>query len=227
MASFVFLPGTLCDARLWHHQTEVFKTHTVVNLRTQESVGAMVESVAQSPFEKFILVGFSMGGYIAQEFALQYPERVLKLVLMGSSCEGYPPGEKEIIQRALPQIEKGMFRGLTEKRLRQFLHPRSYDNPAIRELVRDMAGGDDAGAVYRRQLNATLDRRNLSQEIGSLHCPMSVLAGKDDQIVPVESILRMEQYAPRAEIHVLSECGHFVPLERPDQVNEILYYFSQ
>lgn len=223
MTPFVFLPGTLCDARLWHHQTDVFKNHYVANLRTQESVDAMLESVAQAPFESFVLVGFSMGGYIAQEFALRFPERVQKLVLIGSSCEGYPPREKEIIERALPQIEKGLFRGLTEKRLRQFLHPSSYENPAIRELVRDMAGGADAGEVYRRQLKATLDRRNLSKEIGTLRCPISVIAGKDDQIVPVESILRMEKYAPRAEINILSDCGHFVPLEKPERVNELLF----
>jgi pimeloyl-ACP methyl ester carboxylesterase len=90
-----------------------------------------------------------------------------------------------------------------------------------------MAGGDDAGEVYRRQLKATLDRRNLSQEIGTLRCPISVIAGKDDQIVPLESVLRMERYAPQAEIHVLPDCGHFVPLEKPDQVNEILYHLSR
>jgi pimeloyl-ACP methyl ester carboxylesterase len=185
----------------------------------------MLSAVAETPFDTFVLVGFSMGGYIAQEFTLRYPQRVEALVLIGSSCEGYPPGEREIILRAMPQIEKGLFRGLTEKRLRQFLHPKAYEDTGVRELIHSMAGSD-AGEVYLRQLKATLDRRNLSQEIGKIQCPISVIAGKDDQIVPVESILRMERYAPRAEINILSECGHFVPLEKPDKVNELLFEIS-
>jgi pimeloyl-ACP methyl ester carboxylesterase len=190
----------------------------------------MLNAVAEAPFDSFILIGFSMGGYIAQEFALKYPQRVQKLVLIGSSCEGYPPGEKEIILRALPQIEKGLFRGLTEKRMRQFLHPKSYEDAGIRELIHAMASGSDgenAGQVYLRQLKATLHRRNLSQEIGKIQCPISVIAGKDDQIVPVESILRMERYSPRAEINILAECGHFVPLEKPEKVNELLFEFTR
>ncbi len=225
MNHFVFLPGTLCDERVWHHQTAAFKDSLVVNLRTQSTLEEMLESVSNVPFENFVLVGFSMGGYVAQEFALKFPERVKKLVLIGSSSEGYPAHEKEIILKALPQIEKGLFKGLTEKRLQQFLHPRSYENAGIRELIHSMAG-QDAGEVYLRQLKATLDRRNLSKEIGQIRCPISVIAGKDDCIVSVDSILRMEKYAPRAEINVLPDCGHFVPLEKPDRVNELIYEFA-
>lgn len=225
MGPFVFLPGTLCDERLWHHQTAEFKEHTVVHLRTQSTLEAMIQAVADVPFEFFVLVGFSMGGYVAQEFALKHPARVKKLILMGSSSEGYPPHEKEIILRALPQIERGLFRGLTEKRLKEFLHPKSYEDVGIRNLIHSMAGVD-AGEVYFRQLKATLDRRNLSTEIGKIRCPISVIAGKDDKIVPVESILRMERYAPQAEINVLPDCGHFVPLEKPERVNELIHEFT-
>ncbi len=83
--------------------------------------------------------------------------------------------------------------------------------------------GSDAGEVYRRQLKATLDRRDLSGEIGAIACPFYAIAGKEDRIVPVESILRIEERAPRAEIHVFAECGHFIPLEKPDRVNEVLF----
>jgi pimeloyl-ACP methyl ester carboxylesterase len=185
----------------------------------------MVRSVEEVEFKEFVLVGFSMGGYVAQEFALKHPKRIQKLILIGSSSEGYPPKEKEIIVRALPQIEKGLFRGLTEKRLKEFLHPRSYEDKSIRDLIHSMAGVD-AGEVYLRQLKATLDRRNLSAEIRKIQCPISLIAGKDDQIIPVDSILRMERYAPDAEINVVPDCGHFVPLEKPERVNEIIYEFA-
>lgn len=223
---FVFLPGTLCDERLWHHQTAVFKNAYVANLRTQDSLDAMVESVAQAPYGSFILAGFFMGGYVAQEFALRFPARVSKLVIIACSSEGYPPGEKEVVQRSIPMIEKGLFKGLTERRMREYLHPYSYQDAGIRELIQSMAG-IDAAQVYLRQLKATLDRRSLSEEIGKVRCPISVIAGKDDKIVPAESILRMEKYAPRAEINILPECGHFVPLEKSERVNELMMEFAR
>lgn len=225
MPPFVFLPGTLCDSRVWQHQTEAFMDHYVVNLRTQTTLEAMLDSVDDVPLPTFILVGFSMGGYVAQEFALRYPERVQQLVIVGTSSEGYPPAEKEVVLKALPLLEKGIFRGITEKRLREFLHPESYENPGIRQTVLSMAG-PDAKDVYLRQLKATLDRRDLSDFIGSVNRPITVVAGKQDRIVPIESVRRTKKYAPHARIHELDSCGHFVPLEKPRELNALLKALS-
>jgi pimeloyl-ACP methyl ester carboxylesterase len=223
---FVFLPGTLCDERLWKHQTSRFSPHYVVNLRNQESIQEMLESVAQSPFESFILVGFSMGGYIAQEFALKYPQRVEKLAIIGCSSEGYPADEKAIAMKAFPLLKQGLFKGITDRRLRDFLHPQAYENAELRALIQSMAG-PDANAVYFRQLSATLERRDLSKEVRNIQCPVLFIAGIDDRIVSFASIDRSMERFPRANILALDDCGHFVPLEKPEEVNEALLKFTQ
>jgi pimeloyl-ACP methyl ester carboxylesterase len=197
----------------------------VVSLRSQVSLEEMLESVLKVPYEQFTLIGFSMGGYVAQEFALRFPQRVKRLILLGSSCEGYPPQEKEVVLKALPMIEKGLFKGLTEKRMKEFLHPDSYRNDHIRQLIQSMAGAD-ASEVYLRQLRATLNRRDLSRTVREISCPFHVIAGKEDRIVPLESILRFELFAPKVDVHLLSECGHFLPLEKPERVNELLFQFE-
>ena len=226
MSPFVFLPGTLCDERLWHHQLPVLRDTHVVNLRTQSRLDEMLKAVSDAPFASFVLVGFSMGGYVAQEFALRNPERVKALIILGSSCHGYPAKEKEIAKRMLPILEKGQFKGLSDTRLKQYLHPQSHTNSAIRDLVQEMMGSD-ANEVYFNQLKATLDRRDLSTEIHKVACPFTIVAGKEDQIVPVESILKTSTYHPRANILVFTDCGHFIPLEQPDKVNELLLQYAE
>ena len=170
----VFLPGTLCDERMWSFQQKEFADSCVVNLRTQKTVAEMLSSVRAVPYDKFVLVGFSLGGYIAQEFALSDPERVAHLVLMGSSAEEYPKREREVALSARPFIEKGLFKGITDKRLREFLHPDSYAKAELRDLIHSMSGAD-AGEVYLRQTDATINRPNLSEELKKLNCPLTAI----------------------------------------------------
>jgi pimeloyl-ACP methyl ester carboxylesterase len=221
MQHLVFLPGTLCDQRLWQFQQSRFPLSTVVNLRTQSTVEEMLHSIADVPFPSFILIGFSLGGYIAQEFALKNPQRVTQLVLIGSSAKGYPESEKELFLKSRPLIEAGLFKGITDRRLKEFLHPKSYVHPELRALIHSMAG-PDAAKVYLRQVDATLNRPDLSEKLKSLHCPLTAIGGMQDQIVSFEEILALKNYVPNANIEILEECGHFVPLEKPDEVNAIL-----
>ena len=221
MKSFVFLPGTLCDERMWQSQLREFPSSIVVNLRTQNTLEKMLDDVYAVSFDSFVLVGFSMGGYVAQEFALKFSERVEHLVLMGSGTQGYPVKEQEIILKARPLIEQGLFKGVTDKRLREILHPNSYARPELRELIHSMAG-PDAAEVYLRQLDATFGRRDLSSEIRGISCPLTALGGLQDTMVPPENIRIFEKIVPGADVHLLDQCGHFVPLEQEEQVNRIL-----
>lgn len=220
-SGLVLLPGTLCDERLYRFQEAEFPGSRVLDLRhspTMESMIGVVESVARP---EFVLVGFSMGGHIAQEFALRHPDRVERLVVIGSSSEGYPPDEKKVVLSSLPLIERGKFHGITDKRLREFLHPDAYADSEIRTLVQDMAG-EDAKEVYLRQIRATLDRRDLKEEMKGLSVPVLFIGGADDQIVSIESIERSARSAKRGRFLSVPDCGHFVPLEKPEATNRAI-----
>lgn len=218
---FVFLPGTLCDERLWHYQQDEFPFSTVVNLRTQNTIEEMLSSIRDLSYEKFILVGFSLGGYVAQEFAISDPDRVQHLVLMGSSASGYPEKEKQAAISAKPFIEKGLFKGITDRRLRDFLHPDSYVKNELRELIHSMSGSD-AGEVYLRQINATLDRPDFSESLKTLKCPLTAIAGREDKIVSVEDILKLKDLNIKNQVFIFENCGHFIPLEKPKEVSCVL-----
>ncbi len=217
----VFLPGTLCDEQLWKYQTAVFPNHRVVSLRHQSSIPEMIDSVSAVEARSFVLIGFSMGGHIAQEFAIRFPERVEKLVIIAASSEGYPPEEKRKVSASLELIRRGTFTGISDRRLRDFLHPKAYANEEVRRTIHGMSG-NDAKEVYLRQLEATLDRPHLLASMKDLKMDVTFIAGREDQIVPLPSITRSQQNVPNAKIFVIEECGHFVPLEHPGQLNQLL-----
>lgn len=217
----VFLPGTLTDSRIWINQQSLFLNSIIVNLRNQISIQEMLDDIYKIQYAKFHLIGFSMGGYIAQEFTIKYPHRVESLTIIGASAFGYPEEEYELALRNLFHINSKSFKGITEKRLQLYLHPKSYFNEEIKQLVKDMQGAD-AAEVYLRQTKATLNRRPLVKELTELGCRIQFIAGKNDHIVKLKKIKSSHHAIPESKIHIIDECGHFIPLERPAELNLIL-----
>jgi pimeloyl-ACP methyl ester carboxylesterase len=85
----VFLPGKLCDQRLWTQSMDALSNiinPVFVDLRSQQTLEEMLKSVFNCCEGKFILIGFSMGGYVAQEFVLRFPERILAVGLLAISA---------------------------------------------------------------------------------------------------------------------------------------------
>lgn len=215
MLPTIFLPGTLCDERVFHHLLPHFQRSEVVNLRLDDSVDAMVERVAKVGFEHFNLIGFSMGGRVGQEFSLKYPSRVNKFIAIASSSDGYPPHEKEIVKASLPMIHMGKFKGISDRRLKEYLSPEAYKDQALKDLIQDMAG-NDAKEVYLRQLAATIDRGDCFVQMQALKTPILFLVSREDKIVPYETIEKSANNIAGARIETVENCGHFIPLEEPD-----------
>lgn len=217
----VFIPGTLTDERVFKYQTPLFKNYKIINVRVQESLDEMLETVNQVSFEKFHLIGFSMGGYIAQEFTVKQPDKVCSLTMIASSALGYPKHEKELVLKTLPLIKPGVFKGITKKRLKEFFGSDAYQNLEIKSLIKEMAGVD-AAEVYLRQLKATFERRNLTKELSEINIPKNFIAGIDDLIVPLESMEESSQSVLKSKLLKIKNCGHFITLERPSILNDIL-----
>ena len=78
----LLVPGVLCDASLWAHQTRHLTDiaeMTIVDTVRDDSLGAIVERALESAPPKFALAGLSMGGYVALEFWRWAPKRITKL----------------------------------------------------------------------------------------------------------------------------------------------------
>ena len=174
---------------------------------------------AESVRSAFVF-GISMGGMVAQELALRWPERVRALAL-GATFASFRASEKASLDALLDLMLLNCGpRFATAERVGRLLA-----SPAFRERAHRWLRGDVGQARTLRsglaQLAAVV-RHGPAERLRALRAPTLVISGDADRIIPVENSYRLAALIPGARLHVLHGAGHVFPLEREDETVELL-----
>lgn len=160
------------------------------------------------------VVGNSFGGALALRLATEQPERVDRLVLMGSVGVpfGLTPGLNGV-WGFVPTLD-GM---------RSVLDLFAYDQANISE---DLAGlrlaaatrpgvAEAFAAMFPAPRQASVDALVVDpQKVAGLGQPTLVVHGREDQVIPLQTSLRLLEMLPAAQLHVFGQCGHWVQIEQ-------------
>src|SRR4051812_28759461 len=183
-----------------------------------------------------VLVGNSMGGFIGAEVAIQFPERVEQLVLVsaaGLTIE-YQRDERILgllrFSRRMLMAWGGFIGARSDAvarrpRTRELLlrlvvaHPDRLPAPLVAEQVR---GAGNPGFVDA--LDA-LTGYPIRSRLGEIHCPVLIVWGAEDRLVPVRDAGEFEQLIPDARKVVWPDTGHTAMLERPEAFNRLVEAF--
>jgi len=172
------------------------------------------------------LLGISMGGFIAQEFALSHPERIERLMLLatGPGIGGGLPPETELMD-AFFNPPSGEDQGQASTRLISLLSGPGWAEKNKR-LVRFAVSRlpDDIAEVARHWVaSATFSSWDRLEE---LKCPVLIMHGDSDSLIPLGNGENLAQRIPKAQLIKLEGAGHLIPLERPgDLVKAISTFF--
>ena len=163
--------------------------------------------------------GMSMGGLIAQDLAIRYPERVLSLVL-GATYAGGPPLSRAV--RLLPLLlsEKG-----PEDLLRAtapFLSATPIPATADRFPGHALAPRDKRG--LRRQLSAQL-RYSSMRRLHTIRQPTLIAHGEKDRLISPLNARRMTRRIPGARLRLIAGAGHMYRHDRPGESHDLLLDF--
>jgi pimeloyl-ACP methyl ester carboxylesterase len=216
----ILLPGLLCDATLWRHQSENLADVaevTVADLTRHDSFAAMADDVLASAPERFAVAGLSMGGYVAQEILRRAPARVLRLALIDSSARADNPEQARRRHDLIALSRKGRFKGVTERLLPMLIHPDRLDDTALTDAVKAMAAAVGREAFVRQQ-TAILGRPDGRGDLARIACPTLVLCGRQDALTPVKVHEEMIAALPDARLVVIEDCGHLSTMEAPEAV---------
>jgi pimeloyl-ACP methyl ester carboxylesterase len=174
-----------------------------------------------------VLVGHSMGGAIAAEVALAYPDRVRGLVLIDAAGFGVRwPGVLSVGRWPGAGGVAAALRGrwMTERLLRS-----TYGDPSkVTEEDVDQYYAPVAEPGYSRALRGVLREFRFDTLVGRLHAvaaPTLVLWGGADRWIPVRDGSRLATELPRGAFVVLPGIGHAAAEESPDEVNRLLITF--
>jgi 3-oxoadipate enol-lactonase len=163
------------------------------------------------------LVGLSMGGTIALQYALDHPGDLSRLVVV-DSLAGVPEEFAGLRDQRLEYIETHSLREIAESRM-AVAFTASAD-PATRAWVIEMiAGGDLEG--YRTQARATMTF-DVRHRLAEITVPATIIHGELDATAPAAFATMMGQAIPGATVHIIEGQGHFPNLEAPELFNPLL-----
>lgn len=213
----LFLHALPLDGTMWVGQMHLLPRSTFAP--TLYPLGDSIEAWAAAALklvkgDRLIVVGCSVGGSCAIELATFAPDRVAALVLIGTKASHRPD----------PALHASALETLREKGLEEAWMV--YWAPLFSRSTNSQVIGDAKRITLRqspldvaRGVTAFHSRPNRDQFFSTFPGPVIVVAGSDDR--PKVSAAQANS-ARHGRLHVVPECGHYVPLERPEYLNSIL-----
>jgi 3-oxoadipate enol-lactonase len=234
----------IADSRMWEPQLGSFQdSHTVIRLdlpgfgnspietNPVSYRGAVGEALDAAGIERAALIGISMGAMTTLDFALDSPERVSALVLVGGGVDDHDWSEEMIAFDT--EEEAAVARGDLDAAVAANLDfwvagpRRSLEeiDPKIRELVAEMQRQAFRQSKGHEDLRAVRLDPPASQRLGDINVPTLVVTGDED----VEDIRvigdRLAADIPGASRATIAGAAHLPNLERPDEFDRIVLGF--
>ena len=170
-------------------------------------------------FEQAHVLGYSMGGYVAQELALKYPQRVVRLVLMGTGCggaEGIPP-RPEVV-RALTDLSGSLAEVL--QRVISVLVPADWSrgHRAYLESILTRPPVAPSPESLARQQRAMDSWRGTCERLPQVSRPTLVVSGTEDQVLAPANAILLASRIPAAWLAQFPGGGHGMQYQYPEQI---------
>lgn len=172
--------------------------------------------VVYKGYDKVNIVGNSLGGHLAQLFALAYPSKVRTMTLTGSSGlfensfgTGFP--------------KRGDYEYVKDKARSIFYDPEIATKEIVDEVFETVNNRDKAIRVVVTAKSAV--RNNLEDKIPAISCPTLLVWGVNDTITPAWVGEKFHTLIPKSKLEFIDKCGHAPMMEKSEDFNRLLDNF--
>jgi 3-oxoadipate enol-lactonase len=234
----VLLHGGNLDSRMWDDQMPFLaKSFTVTRYDIRpygrsasvekgfSSVDDLVALMDVLDIKRASLVGLSLGGRIAIDFALTHPDRVDKLVVMGPGLTGFPFNQKdEAVQAMIARAKEGDARGAMELWLQHPMMAPAMARPALAARIRPIAM-DNARIWTNLAVGERVPNPPAIKRLGEIRAPTLLIVGERD-VPDIQQIVKLLAAGVRgARTEVVPGAAHMPNMEDPALVNRLLGEF--
>ena len=175
--------------------------------------------------EKTDIVGNSFGGALALALAIDYPERIGKVVLMGAMGVDFPITEGlDSVWGYQPSFEN------MKKMLTLFVDNKNIatDDLAMMRYEASIESGfqESFSAMFpapRQQWVEFMARTD--EEIANIKHPVLIVHGREDQVIPVSNSYKLFNLIDNAQLHIFGHCGHWTQIEKSSEFSVLVDNF--
>lgn len=234
----LFSHGTLLDRTMFTPQTAALsdRYRTIAytsragtsRYGTERSLDDLVDdclAVADAAgVERFVLLGMSVGGFMAVELALRRPERVAGLVLMATQAAAYTAEERTTFGALLAPLDT---EGTIPESVVEAFRPVIFGERALAEqpeLVERWTDGwrrRPARSLYG-EYRSWIDKPDRLPDLAQITVPTLVLHGEGDNGIDLDHARAMHERLPNSTFAPIADAGHLVTEERPEAVTDAL-----
>ena len=218
----LFLPGLICDARVFAPQLAAFAgSRAVDGYGAVDTLEGMARVALEQAPESFDLLGHSMGARVALEVFRLAPDRVRRLALVSTGV--HPLGADEPAKRRALQAvgHEGGFQALVDTWLPPMVADANRADDTVYGPMRRMCL-DQNQPIFDAQIEALLNRPEQEGLLGRIHCPTLVMTGELDAWSPPPQHEAIAARIADATLTIVPGAGHMLPLEAPDAVNNAI-----
>jgi pimeloyl-ACP methyl ester carboxylesterase len=190
----------------------------VEGLASVEAYATLLADFAQAlGLRRFVLVGRSMGGAVAQVFATRHPERLAGLVLVCTT-------RRFVLAEDRLAVLRDVVRGRLPQQFTTETFSPSTGMDLMREAWTEQVKTDPRVRYGDMRACQAFDGAPLA---AAIHTPTLVVAGADDQVTPVGQAEELARGIAGARLEVLPQAGHQLPLEQAAAFNRLLLSFAE
>ncbi len=189
---------------------------------------AIKDMLDQLGIQKAHMIGNSMGGASSARFAMEYPDRIGKLVLMGAAGGGVSYGQplpQEGIKILFDLYVNPSMEGL-KKMINVFVYDPSFmTDELIQQRYNAMMERPEHLQNFVKSMAGPGGISDLSNRLGDIKAESLIVWGRDDRFVPLDHAMKFLWGIPEARLHAFSHCGHWCQYEHAGEFNDLVMDF--
>ena len=199
---------------------------TMTEPRNTVNARAVKDLMDHLGIEKASLIGNSMGGATALCFAVDYPDRLDKMVLMGSGGAG------ATLFGMLPseggKALQACYHDQSFETFRKFFDVMLYNGKAVPdEVLRRRAESVSQPHVQAWLASTGVPQRSLIADLPNVKHQALIIHGRNDRVVTPEAGVQLLSLLPNSQLHMFNRCGHGVQYEHADEFNRMVVDFLE